>query len=536
MKTVVTWRTAAASDAGLHRQVNEDRVFIEEELGIFLVADGLGGHAAGEHAADIAVREIAAQLKPRPDIDLERNIRLAITAANNRIYNAAQANPDWKGMACVLTLAVIYEDQVTVGHVGDSRLYLFKDHLLRKLTLDHSPVGELEDSGQLTEEQAMRHPRRNEVFRDVGSTLRQPDDAAFIDIYAFTFPHDAALLLCSDGLSDVLTSAAIARILDQFDGDARRTTQLLIEAANHAGGKDNISAILIAGPEFAGRLPQSAAPARARHEITRIRDTRRGWPAWLKGLFWLALGFILGASAALAVAWWQRALFVPKSSPPHAAAPRHITVDATDSLGIIKALAIAAAGDTIEVPKGQYLGPLRIKEDVNLEGVAPGEAVVRSDPNSTSYPGVAIIADGIQRGRVRGLAVSGDDTHPLRVGMFIQNSSVEADELDISGAIEAGILIAGDSRPRLLANFLHNNSGPGALITDQSRPSLSGNTVTGNGTSPDASRPGIEISPTAQPVLTNNTVSDNGSDLKHGQGFKPRGKSRAPNTAEPAPQ
>jgi parallel beta-helix repeat protein len=534
MKATASWRAASASDPGRQRHVNEDRVYIDEELGILLVADGLGGHAAGEHAADIAVREIAARLNPRESRDLERELRLAIAAANNRIYQAAQANPEWHGMACVLTLAVVQDDQVTVGHVGDSRLYIFKDRVLRKLTSDHSPIGELEDQGELTEQQAMRHPRRNEIFRDVGSVPRNPEDDGFIDTQTFLFPHDAALLLCSDGLTDVVTSAAITAILENFNGEPRRSAQQLIEAANQAGGKDNISVILVAGPEFVGRQNTSTAPAHARHEITRMRDTRRAWPNWLKNILWLILGLLLGASLAFAFAWWQRAAWTPKAPPPPA--PQRVAVDPADSLAIIKALSAAAPGDTITVPKGQYLGPLVLKEDVNVEALEPGQAVVRSDPNSASYSGVAIVASGIQHAVIHGLAISGDDSHPLRVGLLIQNASVEADELDISGAIEAGIEVAGNSHPLLLANFVHANSGPGVIIRDQSGPRLAGNTISGNGASPDASKPGLDISPTAEPVLTNNNVSDNGTDLKQVHGFKSRVKSKPGEPLEPRRQ
>jgi parallel beta-helix repeat protein len=265
-----------------------------------------------------------------------------------------------------------------------------------------------------------------------------------------------------------------------------------------------------------------------------MRDTRRSWPGWLKGLLFLLLGAILGASAALALAWWERAAFIPKTPAPPA--PKHISVDATDSLGIIKALSAAAPGDTIDVPKGQFLGPVVLREHVNIEAIEPGEAVVRSDPNSPTYPGIAIVAAGIHSGLIRGLSVSGDDAHPLRIGMLIQNSSMEADELDISGAIETGMLITGDSHPLLLANFLHGNSGTGALINDQSSPRLSGNTITGNGTSPDASKPGLQIGPTAQPVLVNNTISENGSDVKQGHGFKPRAKAKPAEALEPRRQ
>ncbi len=536
MKAAVTWRAAAASDPGLQRQVNEDRVFIDEDLGIFLVADGLGGHAAGDRAADLAVHEIAARLKPRDSREIERDIRLAITAANNRIYQTAQANPDWQGMACVLTLAIVQDDRVVVGHVGDSRLYFFRDHVLQKITCDHSPVGELEDRGDLTEQQAMRHPRRNEIFRDVGSVLREPDEDHFIETHMFPFPHDAALLLCSDGLSDVVPAATITAILDNFDGDARRTAQQLIEAANQAGGKDNISVVFVAGSEFAGHPVNPPAPLRARHEITRMRETRRVWPGWLKSILWLFFGILIGASLALAAAWWLRLAPAPKNPPPPAS-PRRISVDASDSLGIVKALSAAAPGDTIEIPKGDYLGPVILKERVDIESMEPGEAVVRSDPNSASYPGVAIVASSVHNGMVRGLAITGDDTHPLRIGMLIQNSSIEADELDISGAIETAVLISGDSHPLLMANFFHGNSGPGVLIRDQSRPRLTGNTITGNGTSPDASRPGLDISPGAEPILLNNTISDNNdADGKQGHGFKTRMKPKSAELTEPRRQ
>ena len=102
--------------------------------------------------------------------------------ANNEILRAARANPEWEGMACVLTLAVLENGSAVVGHVGDSRLYQIRRGEIRKITHDHSPVGEREDSGEIAEAEAMRHPRRNEVFRDVGSEEHAPDDPDFIEI------------------------------------------------------------------------------------------------------------------------------------------------------------------------------------------------------------------------------------------------------------------------------------------------------------------------------------------------------------------
>ena len=146
--------------------------------------DGMGGHQAGEKAAEIAVERIRVRLE-RQTGSVEQRLREAITLANNAIYESAQNKPEWKGMACVLTAAVVENGQVTVGHVGDSRLYKIKRGTIEKITHDHSPVGEREDNGELTETEAMQHPRRNEVYRDVGSEERTPDDEGFIDILHF---------------------------------------------------------------------------------------------------------------------------------------------------------------------------------------------------------------------------------------------------------------------------------------------------------------------------------------------------------------
>src|SRR5580693_6910176 len=124
MKKTLEWRSATASDPGRTRAENQDRAYADDEMGIFLVVDGLGGHAAGEQAAETAVEIIRAEMSnpmpAKPDGDPRDRIRQAIAAANNRIFEEAAGNETWRGMACVLTLAVISDDKVTVGHVGDS--------------------------------------------------------------------------------------------------------------------------------------------------------------------------------------------------------------------------------------------------------------------------------------------------------------------------------------------------------------------------------------------------------------------------------
>ena len=264
------FRSAAASDTGLLRDHNEDRYWIDAEHGVFLVVDGVGGHAAGELAAQTAVeaiREAVALDWATP----EKRVRAAIAAANNRIFEVAQRDGGRKGMACVLTLAVVEGGQITIGHVGDSRLYLIWNGAIRKMTSDHSPVGQDEDAGELTEREAMQHPRRNEVYRDVGTAPRAAGDDGFIEVRKCRFHRDAAILLCSDGLTDHLSSARVREVVERYDGDAARVASELVEAANTAGGRDNITAVFVAGPEFRGR----SGATRPRIGTTRIRLRRR---------------------------------------------------------------------------------------------------------------------------------------------------------------------------------------------------------------------------------------------------------------------
>jgi len=276
MSVTVDLRAGATSHPGLLRTNNEDRVYVDENGGIFLVVDGMGGRAAGELAAHTAAQVIPQQIASSEG-DVSERVRQAITAANNEIYRLAQEREECRGMACVLTLAVAHEDRITLGHVGDSRLYLVWNGTLRKLTSDHSLVGELEERGELTEAAALAHPRRNEVFRDVGSKLREANDEEFIQIKSFPFRPGAAILLCTDGLSDMLTSAEISSIVERYAGDPEVTAQELVAAANQQGGKDNISVVFVAGPEFLGNDSEAMVDARARHSITQVREIKSRW-------------------------------------------------------------------------------------------------------------------------------------------------------------------------------------------------------------------------------------------------------------------
>jgi serine/threonine protein phosphatase PrpC len=282
----------AATDIGMVRDRNEDRYWMDPPRGAFLVVDGVGGQAAGERAAEVAVAAIREAIGEPAAVPPAARIREAIAAANNRIFAEAQQDPRVAGMACVLTLALVEGEQVTVGHVGDSRLYLIGPGAIRKVTSDHSPVGELEDGGELSEEEAMAHPRRNEVFRDVGSSPRSSEEEDFIEVRQCELPGDSAMLLCSDGLSDHLTSHRIRAIAERYAGDAAQMACSLVDAANQAGGRDNITVVFVAGPAFRGR----SAATRPRLGVTRIRPRRRVWSGRIAFLsYGLLLGMLLWA-------------------------------------------------------------------------------------------------------------------------------------------------------------------------------------------------------------------------------------------------
>jgi len=262
------WTFGAATDPGLHRDCNEDRTYIDPERGVFLVVDGMGGHAAREVAAETAVDVIRREIgQSGVSPDTAAVVRSAITEANNTIYAAAQQNPHHKGMACVLTLAVFDKDRITVGHVGDTRMYLLWNGSVRKNTTDHSPVGLQEENGELTEQEAMLHPRRNEVFRNVGSRHRTAEEPQFIELRELPFRPDAAILLCSDGLSSCVESREIGDICGRYDGDAERVARELVETAVAYGTTDNVSVIFVAGSRFGSRI----------RSITRARIRTAGW-------------------------------------------------------------------------------------------------------------------------------------------------------------------------------------------------------------------------------------------------------------------
>jgi serine/threonine protein phosphatase PrpC len=245
----VNFLSAAGSHPGLKRDNNEDRFVLDASGGFFLVVDGMGGHAGGEVAAQIAVETIQTAIR-KIENSAEIRLRDSIILANNAIYEKSREDESLSGMGCVLTALLIENEIATIAHVGDTRLYKIKNGEIQKLTTDHSPIGEIEESGDFSEIGLMRHPRRNEVSRCLGLFEIDFENSEFVDVFETLFLPETAFLLCSDGLSDLLTSGKIFEIIVENPESPADVVENLIAEANNAGGKDNITVVFAAGSRF----------------------------------------------------------------------------------------------------------------------------------------------------------------------------------------------------------------------------------------------------------------------------------------------
>lgn len=227
------------SDIGLVRETNEDSyAFVPPNL--FVVADGMGGHAAGEIASNLAVKTVTEYVAQniyslKPDIVLEQ----AITEANKIIYEMAYSNGQYAGMGTTVSAAYVDAENIYWGHVGDSRIYLLRDNELCQLTSDHSLVWELVQSGKITPDEALFHPQRNMLTRAVGTSSNISVDTGIANWTAGN-----KILLCTDGLTNMISELGICKLLTHSPLDSS-IMDTLIEDAKQAGGLDNITAILV---------------------------------------------------------------------------------------------------------------------------------------------------------------------------------------------------------------------------------------------------------------------------------------------------
>jgi len=517
MQTATVLRAAADTNAGLHRDVNEDRVHVDLARGLFVVIDGVGGHAAGGKAADIALTMVRSRLERETGTLVDR-VREAIAIANNEIHRAAAMRPEWKGMACVLTVVAVDDTRAVAGHVGDTRLYKLRGDRIDKITRDHSPVGEREDSHELSELEAMHHPRRNEVYRDVGSDPHQPDDPDFIDVSEFTFEPDAALLLCSDGLTDLVDSTALLDIVRRAASRPEQVVKDLIEAANAAGGKDNISVVYVEGDRFAssdGWAPPAGEITRRRainpavvEERRQERSPRTKRGKALRAAVLVGVAVAIGAVAVAVGRAWP--LGAPFQRPAIAAADvpaTTIAVGPNDS--IAAALERAAAGSVVLVEPGEYRETLTLKTGVRVVSRLPRGATIRLS-GTASEGDAAVVAAGVTAAELAGFRIVGDAATPLGTGVLIRSSQASLVDIEVTGAVNAAVVVDGISLATILASDVHDNPGT-ALTIHAASARLAHNVFMRNGTSERVRRSFI-IEEGAHPLFEGNVFQDVGRD------------------------
>ena len=226
-------RTAGLTDTGRKRRHNEDSFVLSPP--VFAIADGMGGAQAGEVASGLAAGALE---ESGANGGGEQRVVELIQEANRRVYDRSSSDPNTSGMGTTMTVALVEDDHVAFGHVGDSRAYLIRDGLMEQLTEDHSLVNELMKTGKLSPQEAEIHPQRSVITRAVGT---DPD----VDVDTFTVnaqPGDL-FLLCSDGLTDVVSEDEILELVERNRADIDRALRALVKEANRGGGEDNITVI-----------------------------------------------------------------------------------------------------------------------------------------------------------------------------------------------------------------------------------------------------------------------------------------------------
>lgn len=236
----------AVSDIGLKRGNNQDCMFAsrEEDLPLFIVADGMGGHHAGDVASSMAVSGIINYFKEKQKLlnseeHIKETIKGSVTNINDIIYLKSLESPEYNGMGTTVTLAYIYNSNIYIGHVGDSRAYIIRDNKITQLTEDHSVVNELIKCGTITPSEALTHPQRNMITRAVGTSCRIK-----MDFSIFKYRANDILILCSDGLTNMISEDLILNeIINSEDNQIEKSLNILVEKAKENGGRDNITVI-----------------------------------------------------------------------------------------------------------------------------------------------------------------------------------------------------------------------------------------------------------------------------------------------------
>lgn len=241
---VISLKYGVNTDRGLKRKLNEDNCnVLVGYSGIptcLVIADGMGGHKAGEIASKQAVDSVCSHLlNANWEIeDIAGLLKDIITSVNEEIYKFSLNKESTQGMGTTLIITVLKNEKLFIGHVGDSRVYLIRDNTIQKVTWDHSYIEELVKNGSITKDEAINHPKKNVITRAVGYELNLQVDTYEIDVL-----ENDEILLCTDGLTNMLTDSEILEIVTKIE-DPQVACDTLIENANNRGGEDNITVIV----------------------------------------------------------------------------------------------------------------------------------------------------------------------------------------------------------------------------------------------------------------------------------------------------
>lgn len=516
MQTISTLTAAGSTDPGLQREVNEDRFHLDVARGLFVLVDGIGGQAAGGKAADVALTMLRTRLERETGPTADR-VREAITIANNEIHRLASSRPEWMGMACVLTVAVVGDEVATIGHVGDTRLYKLRGDGIEKVTRDHSPVGEREDSNEISEIEAMRHRRRNEVYRDVGSAPHEQTDPDFIDLHEIRFEPDAALLLCSDGLTDLVESGTINQIVTELAGRPHDVVNALIEAANDAGGKDNVTVVYVEGELFAATRARSrVVSAAARERSSGFGSPRRPAAVDVHGfgaaprerrttsqrVVQIALVALLAIVIAAAVVRWVPSWQVPVPSVIELPTSTSGVVVVRPTESIADALARAQPGSQVIVEPGEYRERLVLVDGVRVISRVPRGATIRL-PGAASEADPAVVAADVSNAEFAGFRIIGDAATPLGTGVLVKGAHVSIVDVEITGALRVAIDLDQMAGGGVTGSDIHDNPGPALAIRSGASPRIAHNVFARNGLS-ERARASLIIEDGAEPSIVGN--------------------------------
>jgi serine/threonine protein phosphatase PrpC len=535
----IVLNAAARTHPGRVRLNNEDLAVLDAARGIFGVIDGVGGQAGGEVAAATA-RDVILQRLARPVGTPAERVREAIAIANNEIYRRAAGSAELAGMGCVITLALVADGRVTIGHVGDTRLYKIRADGISKVTPDHSPVGEREDAGELAEPEAMRHPRRHEVFRDVGTVYRDKDEQEFVDVIEEPLEPDVALLVCSDGLSDMLPGATIAHIARQHAGNPERVVEALVAAANDAGGRDNVTVVYAEMPLFAERLGRTVVARPAQTEANEVPSGAPKGAPYIGGAMtarpgvlrrtarailasramWFTLGTVAGVIGALSLT-----AYVATKQVRGAQTIVVGTDGSAQFATIAAALAAGRPGDVVRVEPGVYREHVDLRDGPDLAARVPGSVTILHSGDSGVPP---LSLSGPSNVRVTGIRI--DAENPADVAIRISAPSATLELVEIAGRFRRAIDLSPAASLTLRGGRI---AIPGTLLTlsDDGHATFVNSVLVHTGT---AAGPAFSSNPLAHLVLRGNVFAGFSADVIDGVSPARRAELLAGNIVVPA--